>query len=134
MPSYERLELLGDSVRELAIARALYDRMPEASEGRLAKTRSHVVSRQSCALVARELDLGAQLAERAGDVPPDELDRIARSRNVLAALLEAAIAALYLEHGFEHIEPAVVDAFESRIEEARTTTIDHKTELQEVLA
>jgi ribonuclease III len=132
--SYERLEFLGDSVLELAIARALYDRLPDASEGRLAKIRSHVVSRQSCAVVAKELDLGAQLAARAGPTPADELARIVRSRNVLAALLEAAIAALYLEHGFEAIEHAVVDAFEHRIEEARTTTIDHKTELQEVLA
>ncbi len=132
--SYERLEFLGDSVLELAIARALYDRLPDASEGRLAKIRSHVVSRQSCAVVAKELDLGGQLADRAGDTPPDELARIVRSRNVLAALLEAAIAALYLEHGFEAIEGAVVEAFEGRIEQARTTTIDHKTELQEVLA
>ena len=51
--SYERLEFLGDSVLELAIARVLYDRFPEASEGRLAKIRAHVVSRQSCAAVAR---------------------------------------------------------------------------------
>jgi ribonuclease-3 len=121
-------------VLELAIARALYDRLPEASEGRLAKIRSHVVSRQSCAVVARELDLGSRLAASAGDIPADELQRIVRSRNVLAALLEAAIAALYLEHGFEAIEPAVVAAFEGRIEEARTTTIDHKTALQEELA
>ena len=58
--SYERLEFLGDSVLELAVARALYDRFPEASEGRLAKIRAHVVSRQSCAVVARELGLGAR--------------------------------------------------------------------------
>ena len=55
--SYERLEFLGDSVLELAIARALFDRYPDFSEGRLAKVRSHVVSRASCAEVARELDL-----------------------------------------------------------------------------
>jgi len=48
--SYERLEFLGDSVLELAIARELYERFPEASEGRLAKIRAHVVSRHSCAL------------------------------------------------------------------------------------
>ena len=42
---------------ELAIARALYDAHPDFSEGRLAKIRSHVVSRASCAVVARELDL-----------------------------------------------------------------------------
>jgi ribonuclease-3 len=121
-------------VLELAIARALYDRLPDSAEGRLAKIRSHVVSRQSCAAVARDLDLGSRLAASAGAIPTDELHRIVGSRNVLAALLEAAIAALYLEHGFEAIEPAVVAAFESRIEEARTTTIDHKTALQEELA
>ena len=133
--SYERLEFLGDSVLELAIARALYDRFPEADEGRLAKIRSHVVSRASCAVVGKELELGRRLGEAAGNgIPGDELQRIVRSRNVVAALLEAAIAALYLEHGFEPIEPAIVEAFAARIEEARTTTIDHKTELQEVLA
>src|SRR6266511_6218089 len=62
--SYERLEFLGDSVLELAIARALYERYPDFTEGRLAKIRSHVVSRQSCATVARELELGPMLAER----------------------------------------------------------------------
>ena len=102
--SYERLEFLGDSVLELAIARALYDRFPEASEGRLAKIRAHVVSRQSCATVARELGLGTTLATRAQDVPQPELHRISLSRNVLAALLEAAIAAVYLEDGFEAVE------------------------------
>ena len=86
-------------------------------------------------MVGKELQLGRRLGEAAGNgVPADELQRIVRSRNVVAALLEAAIAALYLEHGFEPIEPAIVEAFASRIEEARTTTIDHKTELQEVLA
>jgi ribonuclease III len=132
--SYERLEFLGDSVLELAIAKELYDRYPDASEGRLAKIRSHVVSRQSCAAVARELELGDRLAEAAGDIAVEELARIVKSRNVTAALLEAAIAALYLEHGYEPIAPAIVAAFSDRIEFARTTHVDHKTELQEALA
>ncbi len=132
--SYERLEFLGDSVLELAIARALYDLFPDASEGRLAKIRAHVVSRLSCAEVARALDLGALLRERAQDVPDAELGRISHSRNVLAALLEAAIAAVYLEHGFEVASEAIVEAFHDRIEFARTGHVDHKTELQEALA
>jgi len=134
--SYERLEFLGDSVLELAIARELYERYPEASEGRLAKIRSHVVSRQSCAAVARELRLGEQLAAAAaaGELASDELARIVKSRNVVAALLEAAIAALFLEHGYEPIASAIVAAFSDRIEYARTTHVDHKTELQEALA
>jgi ribonuclease-3 len=103
-------------VLELAIARAVFDRFEGASEGRLAKIRAHVVSRQSCAGVAKELGLGEKLAGFAGaDVPADELQRISRSRNVLAAVLEAAIAAVYLEHGFETTEPAIVAAFSERI-------------------
>jgi ribonuclease-3 len=132
--SYERLEFLGDSVLELAVARALYDRYPEFTEGRLAKVRSHVVSRQSCAVVARQLHLGQRLLEHGADIPPDELERLAKNRNVLAALLEAALAALFLEHGFEQIEQPIVTAFEPRIEYALTTHVDYKTELQEALA
>ena len=132
--SYERLEFLGDSVLELAVARALYDNYPDFSEGRLAKVRSHVVSRASCAVVARDLGLGVRLVDRGAPVPDEELERLSRNRNVLAALLEAALAALFLEHGFEPIEEAVIAAFSPRIEYALTTHVDHKTVLQEALA
>jgi ribonuclease-3 len=122
-------------VLELAVARALYDAHPDFSEGRLAKIRSHVVSRQSCAVVARELALGGRMLERgSGELPEEELTRLSKNRNVLAALLEAALGALFLVHGFEMIEGAVVDAFAGRIDYALTTFVDHKTELQEALA
>ena len=132
--SYERLEFLGDSVLELAIARELYERYPDFSEGRLAKIRSHVVSRASCAVVSRQLKLGEKLAERGADIPDDELHRLALNRNVLAALLEAVLAALFLEHGFEAVEQPIVQAFSGRIEYAHTSHVDFKTELQEALA
>jgi ribonuclease-3 len=93
-----------------------------------------VVSRASCAVVAREMGLGERMAEQGPSVPAEELDRLSRNRNVLAALLEAALGALFLELGFEKIESAVVAAFAARIEYALTTYVDHKTELQEALA
>jgi ribonuclease-3 len=96
--------------------------------------RSHVVSRACCAEVARELDLGRRLVERAPELPEEELDRLARNRNVLAAVIEAALGALFLQHGFAAIEDAVVAAFSEQIEHALTTRVDHKTDLQEVLA
>ncbi|HEY6069337.1 MAG TPA: ribonuclease III [Gaiellaceae bacterium] len=132
--SYERLEFLGDSVLELAVARALFERYPDFTEGKLAKVRSHVVSRASCAVVARQLELGPRLVERGAEIPADELSRLSRNRNVLAALLEAALAALFLEHGFEKIEQPIVRAFEGRIEYALNSHVDYKTELQEALA
>jgi ribonuclease-3 len=121
-------------VLELAIARTLYDRFPGYDEGQLAKLRSHVVSRASCAVIAAELGLGERLA--AGHPLPEgeEVGRLVANRNVLAALLEAAIASVYLEFGFERVEPAVVDAFAGRIDYALTHRVDHKTELQEEAA
>jgi ribonuclease III len=133
--SYERLEFLGDSVLELAVARALYERYPEFSEGRLAKIRSHVVSRQSCATVATELGLGPMLAERGGALlPAEELGKLVLNRNVLAALLEAVLAAAFLEWGFEEVEAPIVAAFSEQIDYAATSHVDFKTELQEALA
>jgi ribonuclease-3 len=105
-------------VLELAVAHELYRRYPEFSEGRLAKIRSHVVSRASCAVVARELELGRRLAEQESSLQPEEIERLAKNRNVLAALLEAVLG----------------NTFAARIEYALTTHVDHKTELQEALA
>src|SRR3954470_14882215 len=72
--SYERLEFLGDSVLELAVARTLYDRFPDFSEGRLAKVRSHVVSRASCAVLARELGLGERMRVEGVGAQVDEVE------------------------------------------------------------
>ena len=132
--SYERLEFLGDSVLGLAIAEELYDRFPDEAEGRLAKIRAHVVSRQSCAIVGKRLGLGELFAGYAGPVDADELLRLAANRNVLAALVEACLGALYLEHGFEAIRAPIVGAFKERIDYALEGHVDYKTELQEELA
>ena len=117
------------------MAHALYVRHPDFTEGKLAKVRSHVVSRATCADVARDLGLGRRLAAEA--VPTqteEELERLSGNRNVLAAVIEAALGAIFLQHGFAAIEDAVVDAFEEQIEQALTSRVDHKTDLQELLA
>jgi ribonuclease-3 len=111
------------------VARALYDRFPEFSEGQLSKIRAHVVSRRSCAVVAAELGLDRRL-EESGEIPDD----LRRSTNVLAALMEAVLAGLYLERGLDEISEPIVAAFENQIEEARNEPVDHKTALQEELA
>ena len=117
------------------MAHALYTRHPDFSEGKLAKVRSHVVSRATCAEVARELDLGRRLVERAASAQTrEELERLAENRNVLAAVIEAALGALFLQHGFAAVEGPIVDAFSDQIEHALTTRVDYKTDLQELLA
>jgi len=97
--------------------------------------RSHVVSRATCAVVARRLGLGQRLVENAAPTQTDEeLDRLSRNRNVLAAVIEAALGAIFLQHGFAAVENAVVDAFADQIEHALTSRVDQKTDLQELLA
>jgi ribonuclease III len=67
-------------------------------------------------------------------VDSEELLRLAANRNVLAALVEACLGALYLEHGFEPIRAPIVGAFQERIDYALEGHVDYKTELQEELA
>jgi ribonuclease III len=111
------------------IACSLFERFPDFSEGQLSKIRAHVVSRRSCAVVARELGLVRRL-EQFGEVTDD----LRRSTNVLAALMEAILAAVFLEHGLDGAAPAIVEAFDGRVQQALTVPVDHKTTLQEELA
>jgi ribonuclease-3 len=127
--SYERLEFLGDSILGFLVAKAVYERYPEAFEGELSRLRSSVVSRRSCAEVAREIGLDRMFAERL--VLTDDLRR---SDNVLAALIEAGIAALVLQHGLEVVAPSVLAAFDGQIELAVHAPVDFKTQLQEEAA
>jgi ribonuclease-3 len=129
--SYERLEFLGDCVLGLAVAEELYRRAPSEDEGRLAQQRAYVVSRPSCALVARSLDL-----EQGFERERERLQgtRIAPSTNVLAALCESVIGAAFLHHGYRETADAVIEAFRERIEFGEQGFVDHKTELQERLA
>jgi ribonuclease-3 len=91
--------------------------------------RADVVSRRSCAKVARWLGLDEMLAERLA-----EGAALARSTNVVAAVLEAILGVLYMENGIEAIAGAVAEAFWPLAEESLEAGPDSKTQLQEALA
>ena len=132
--SYERLEFLGDGVLGLAIADHLYRRLPDRAEGELARVRAHVVSRESCAVVADALGLADDLAARAAALGVSDAAAVIESQAVRAALVEAAIGGCYVEHGFERVAAAVVEAFSGRVDYALVEHVDYKTVLQEELA
>ena len=132
--SYERLEFLGDSVLSLAVTTDLYRRFPGHSEGHLARLRAYVVSRATCAKVAKELGLDRLLGEVGADHEASELDQLMTNQNVLADVTESLIGALYLTFGFDAVRPAVVEAFAEHIDYAEKSYVDFKTELQEQLA
>jgi ribonuclease-3 len=131
--SYERLEFLGDAVLDVAIARHLYVEHSDFDEGRMTKVLAHVRSRTACAGVAAELGLGGRLRAQGQAMNADEVESLSDNVKVQAAVLEAALGALFLEHGLEPIAPAIVDAFSGQIVFALTNSFDAKTELMELL-
>jgi len=132
--SYERLEFLGDSVLGLCISTEICRRYPDYSEGDLAKVRAYVVSRQTCALVSAEMGLDRRLFDEAEKVEAPNVSSLASNTNVLAAIVEALIGALYLELGFNAIMAPVIEAFSEHISYAASEYVDYKTVLQEEVA
>jgi ribonuclease III len=133
--SYERLELLGDSVLSLCVTTELYRRFPAFAEGRLARLRAYVVSRATCARVATRLGLGKMLRTHSGlEGAGGDAAQLESNHNVLADLTEALIGAVYLTFGYEAVRPAVIEVFDEHIDFAESSYVDHKTELQEYLA
>ncbi len=131
--SYERLEFLGDAVLGAVVAEELYRRHPMSDEGRLARLKSHIVSRRSCTAVARQIDLGSRMLAYGAERGREDAARLVGTPTVLAALVEAAIGAIYLEHGWETVREAVVTSFDERFTWAEQSRLDPKTELQETL-
>ncbi|WP_067733636.1 ribonuclease III [Novosphingobium naphthalenivorans] len=93
--NYERLEFLGDRVLGLAVAEWLYQNSDEA-EGRLSQRLNALVSRVTCARIAREIGLGPhmRLGKQARDDGGEDSD------NILGDVMEAMIGACFTEHGF----------------------------------
>lgn len=94
--SYERMEFLGDTVLGLVVSHAIYDMLPEAQEGELTKIKSAVVSRRICARVAERIKLTEGLLLGQGIATGEQLPK-----SLAAAVLEAIIAAVYLDGGLE---------------------------------
>jgi ribonuclease III len=132
--SYERLELLGDSVLQLLVTADLLARHPKASEGDTAWMRQQVVAREPCATVSRESGLPQMMIAEAPPHARDDARRVAESDSVKAALCESTIGAAYLDLGLDVTRTAVLAAFESSLADATPGQRDPKTSLQELAA
>jgi ribonuclease III len=133
--SYERLAFLGDVVLSLAVSTHLYPRFESYGAGRLTKVRAQAVSGPSCARVALGLGVPDELRAAAPEgTTGRSAEMLVGSERVLASVCEAVIGASYLAFGFDRTAPAVVESFESEIEEALEHPVDYKSVLQERLA
>lgn len=111
--SNERLEFLGDAVLGLVVCEYLHRNHPELLEGDMTKVKSSVVSRQTCAEVAKQMGLDQLLVLGKGMATARELPS-----SVAAAVWESIIGALYVDGGLEVAEDFILTLLKPRIEEA----------------
>ncbi len=130
-PHNERLEFLGDSVVNLMVAEALFQRWPKADEGALTRARAELVREAALATIARTLQLGERLTMGPGEMKSGGH----RRDSILADALEAVVAAVYLDAGFEACRAVVLPWFEESLAALPVgrPEKDAKTRLQEWL-
>ncbi len=131
-PHNERLEFLGDGVVNLLVADTLFQRWPKADEGALTRARAELVREASLAAIARELQLGERLTMGPGEMKSGGH----RRDSILADALEALVAAIYLDAGFDACRGVVLPWFDpliAALPPANKVGKDAKTRLQEWL-
>ena len=125
--SYQRLEFLGDHVLGLIVSDMLYRAFPKADEGELSRRLADLVRKETCAEIARNIDLGAAIR-----VGSSEHNAGARTRTaILADVCEALIGAVYLDGGFAAAEALIGCLWQVRMKTKAEPLRDPKTVLQE---
>ncbi len=125
----ERLEFLGDAVLELVITHYLYELYPDKNEGDLTSIRSALVNAQTCADVARNLEVNEYLLLSRG-----EAKDVGRARQyILANALEAIIGAIYLDQGYDSAKDFIMKYISPMTEKIvkEELWIDAKSKFQE---
>ncbi len=127
----ERLEFLGDSILNFVIANALYQLMPIANEGELSRYRATLVREETLADIALAFQLSDHLILGVGELKSGGFNR----KSILADAVEAIIAAIYLDAGFDRCNSLVAKWFTDRLDQviAKKIQKDFKSTLQEYL-
>jgi ribonuclease-3 len=123
----QRLEFLGDRVLGLVMATALMDRDTNATEGQLAPRFNALVRKEACADVARHIDLGAVLKLGRSEMMSGGRRKLA----LLGDAMEAVIAAVYRDGGYEAANDVILRLWGDRVTQVQSDARDAKTALQE---
>lgn len=125
--AYERLEFLGDRVLGLIIADQLLDRFPREREGEIARRHVQLVRKETLAKVSRRLGIGRFLLISKGEEEAGARD----SESILADVMEAILAALYLDGGLAVARGFILKHWNPLLEADLEPPRDPKTTLQE---
>lgn len=127
----ERLEFLGDSILNCAIAAKLFDDYPRLAEGDLSRARASLVREQTLADIAARLKLGDYILLGEGELKSGGF----RRPSILADALEAIFGAIYLDAGFERVKQVILMLYAPLLQvmDPKKLDKDPKTRLQEYL-
>ena len=125
--SYQRLEFLGDHVLGLVISDMLYGMFPRANEGELSRRLSDLVRKETCAEVARAMDLGPVL--KLGSSESNAGGRLRTT--ILGDACEALVGAVFIDGGYKAAEKLVEAFWKERTQKPLRSLRDPKTMLQE---
>ena len=129
--SNERLEFLGDAVLGLVVAEKLYQDYPHLTEGEMTKLRAVLVRRETLARMARGIGLGDYLYLGKGEEVSGGQHKPAN----LAAVLEAIVAAIFLDRGPSIVKEFILRLLDIELQRvvSQGTGVDYKSELQELI-
>ncbi len=129
--SNERLEFLGDAILGFIIARELYQRFPNLSEGEMTRLRSLLVRQDALSRMARAISLGNYLYLGRGE----EASGGRRKPANLAGALEAVIAAIFLDRGLSSAREFVLSLADKELDKmlSQGVEVDYKSQLQELI-
>ena len=123
----ERMEFLGDAVLNLVIGDLLMRQFPDVNEGDLSRMRATLVNERQLASVARHLDLQPHLLLGKGEIHTNGREK----QSILGDTVEAIIAAVYLDGGFEKGFHFVDQLFTKLL--TQISNKDYKSKLQELV-
>jgi ribonuclease-3 len=125
--SYQRLEFLGDHVLGLVVSDMLFHAFPKADEGELSRRLADLVRRETCAEIARSIDLGASIKLGASEANAGGRRRLA----ILADVCEALVGAVFLDGGYPAAAAMIERLWGERMRTPARPLRDPKTVLQE---
>lgn len=125
----ERLEFLGDSIVNFVVAEALFQKFPDAKEGKLSRLRAGLVRGTTLAELGRDFDLGEFLVLGSGELKSGGFNR----ESILADAIEAIIGAIYLDAGMDVVTERIHAWYGERLTHLKMDGVqkDSKTRLQE---
>ena len=129
--SNERLEFLGDAVLGMIVAQKLYQDLPNSAEGELTKLRSALVRRSALASLARDIGLSDYLYLGKGEEASGGRHKPAN----LAGAMEAVIAAIFLDQGWDATRDFILSLFDTELKRLawQGAGIDYKSQLQHLI-